>query len=80
MHHCGEEDIDHLAGLGAGEAHSRHTHDLVDASARKVIGDAEGSPDDLRILCKTSRPVIVRHDGNRMGARLEVVVLREQAT
>jgi hypothetical protein len=43
MHHCGEEDVDHLAGLGAGEAHSCHTHDLVDASARKVIGDAEGS-------------------------------------
>ena len=80
MHHGGEEDVDHLAGFGAGEVRSRHTHNLVDASAGQVIGDAEGSPDDLRILRKTSRPVIVRHDGNRMSARLEVVVLREQAT
>jgi hypothetical protein len=44
MHHGGQEDIDYLAGLGAGEAHSRHTHDLVDASACKVIDNAKVCP------------------------------------
>jgi hypothetical protein len=44
MHGCRQEEVDHFPGLGAGEARSRHTYDLIDASARDVIGERKVRP------------------------------------
>ena len=73
MHHGGQEDVDHRAGLGSGEALRADADDLV-----KVIADAERAPDHLRISSEAVRPIVVREHRVGVRAGLQIVAFGEQ--
>ncbi len=74
MHHGGQEDVDHRAGFGSREPLRADADDLVN-----TLTHVEGLPENVRVLAEAARPVIVREDGEGVGARMQIVSLREQA-